>query len=123
MNPSDQLPRRRNWIPALFTIGRYTKTRPRKTRRPRRPPEGAHGRRNIDGSYFAIWKCQRGHGGVGDPDKAPQIGCFNVECLGEPTVWARCSPKEAHDFLFKLEGFGMYNGVGFELMEDTRAAL
>jgi len=87
----------------------------------RQPPEGAHGRRNIDGSYFTIWQCERGHGAVGEHDSPPDSFCRTCYAASmlppDSTIWARCTTEEARRFLFELEGFSMYDGVGFSLVD------
>lgn len=85
------------------------------------PPDGAHGRRNIDGSYFAIWKCQEGHGAVGDADEPPSSYCRKCAWKvrtgeAERTRWTHCDQREAEDFMFELEGFRMYDRIGFTLV-------
>lgn len=96
------------------------------------PPEGAHGRRNVDGSYFSIWLCENGHGGVGSPTDTDRGRCnscmFDQMKTGDykapiSSVWRLATPKEAHDFLFTLEGFGMYSGVGFDLLPEVAHAV
>lgn len=88
------------------------------------PPEGAHGQRTIDGSYFSVWKCQHGHHIIGEVDTAPTrttcFACVSAQLeqtheSGHPE-WTRCSMQEAHDYIFELEGFKMYSGVGFKML-------
>jgi hypothetical protein len=91
------------------------------------PPEGAHGQRTVDDSYFSVWRCQHGHHTIGEVDTAPtRTACFGcVSALlqqtheGGPPEWTRCSMQEAHDYIFELEGFKMYSGVGFKMLPLT----
>lgn len=87
-------------------------------------PPYAHGRRNIDGGYFTIYRCQFGHHTVGNAGSRPDEPCRECRMTKEPeeTVWSPCTPREAHDFLFELEGLSMYNGIGFTLTEAVRNA-
>lgn len=89
-------------------------------------PPNAHGRR-IDDSYFAIWHCQNGHGRVGEPDSQPTRRCWLCQMDDgrepDPVVWTLCTPHEAHDFLFELESFRMYDGIGFVLSDEVRATV
>lgn len=95
-------------------------------RKPEPPPEGAHGQRNIDGSYFSVWLCQEGHGNVAAPDTPPDRDCmqcsfdrFRMNTHREPaapTEWRLATASEARGFIFDLEGFSMDSGIGFRML-------
>ena len=93
------------------------------------PPEGAHGQRNIDGSYFAIWKRPCGHYEIGEVDKHPDRERCNQCSMDrlraaiqrddwQPVEgkWTRATKEEAHDFVYSFEGPSMYSGVGFRML-------
>lgn len=91
------------------------------------PPEGAHGQRNIDGSYFTIWMRPCGHPEIGDAEQAPEDRLTCTKCMfdrmtsRQPAAehdgeWRRATPEEARAFIFEIEGFSMDNGVGFKML-------
>lgn len=118
----------------MSLLDRFRKHLPPPAKNP--PPENAHGQRNIDGSYFTVWLCQNGHAEIGEPDKSPDREC--MECRMETmterlrgmqngqkaampaappvTTYRAATSAEALNAIFKLEGFGMYSGVGFRML-------
>jgi hypothetical protein len=90
-------------------------------------PAGAHGQRNIDGSFFSVWKCQNGHKAVSGINEEPPYDCYGG-CSWAPdadlTEWTRCTPEEAEAeaFIVELEGRERaYDDVGFVLLTRTRS--
>ena len=89
-----------------------------------KPPRSAHGRRTADGSYFSIWLCQHGHGGVGSPSAPPEtcLDCaFSWSENGHgwplyPSPWRLASRTEARSFIYNAAGADVFRGVGFEVL-------
>lgn len=79
----------------------------------RRPPEGVHGQRAIDGGYFSVWACPNGHHEIGEGAMCPDHRCRRCET----SPWLGCTRAEAHAFIVEIEGpERAHDGVGFRLL-------
>jgi hypothetical protein len=70
-------------------------------------PADAHGRLNVDGSFFTVYvhdveTCGKGY--VSEPGLVPFTGCWRCRSLPADTLWRVATPAEVRFYVFGVEG-------------------